>query len=200
MRPELPEALDAVIARAMAKAPDERFATCREMIEAARAALGGAVGGRRRRDGAARGIRSPRRARASRRTCPCSRRRSSAATTSSTAVDRAACEQPDRAARHADRPRRHRQDAPRARGRDERCADEFDETYFVDLAPVQDPQLVGSAIADVLGVREAPDRPLAETIAERLGDRPTLLVLDNFEQVLPGGAAGRRAARAPRRA
>ena len=41
VRPELPEALDAVIARAMAKAHDERFATCREMIEAARAALGG---------------------------------------------------------------------------------------------------------------------------------------------------------------
>ena len=53
-RPELPEALDAVIARAMAKAPDERYATCREMIEAARAALGGAAGRPR-----GRGPRSP---------------------------------------------------------------------------------------------------------------------------------------------
>src|SRR4029078_10787852 len=31
VRPELPEALDAVIAQAMAKAPEERYATCREM-------------------------------------------------------------------------------------------------------------------------------------------------------------------------
>src|SRR3954452_3382043 len=41
VRPELPEALDAVIAQAMAKAPTERYSTCRQMIEAARAALGG---------------------------------------------------------------------------------------------------------------------------------------------------------------
>src|SRR3954452_7886882 len=41
VRPDLPEALDAVIAQAMAKAPTERYATCRQMIEAARAALGG---------------------------------------------------------------------------------------------------------------------------------------------------------------
>ena len=80
-RPELPEALDAVIARAMAKAPEERYATCREMIEAARAALGGAArptpGAARRWPGGAAGRR--RRGR----TCPCPRRRSSAATTSS---------------------------------------------------------------------------------------------------------------------
>ena len=36
-----PEALDAVIARAMAKAPEERFASCTEFVEAARAALAG---------------------------------------------------------------------------------------------------------------------------------------------------------------
>ncbi len=36
-----PAALDGVIERAMAKAPEERFATCTEFIEAARAALGG---------------------------------------------------------------------------------------------------------------------------------------------------------------
>ena len=49
-------------------------------------------------------------------------------------------------------------------------------------SPVQSPELVGSAIADVLGVREAPNRPLAAVIAERLADRTTLIVLDNFEQ------------------
>ena len=50
---------------------------------------------------------------------------------------------------------------------------------------MHDPDLVGSAIADVLGVREAPNRPLSAAIAERLGDEPTLIVLDNFEEVLP---------------
>jgi predicted ATPase len=63
--------------------------------------------------------------------------------------------------------------------------DDFDEALFVDLAPVQDPQLVGSAIADVIGVRETPDRPLAAALGEWLGDRSALLVLDNFGHVLP---------------
>src|SRR5207248_1256554 len=60
--------------------------------------------------------------------------------------------------------------------------DEVSSAFFVDLAPVREAQLVGSAIADVLGVREAPDKPIAQTIAERLGDEPTVLLLDNFEQ------------------
>lgn len=39
-RPELPERIDAVLARAMAKRPDERYATCREFAAAAGEALG----------------------------------------------------------------------------------------------------------------------------------------------------------------
>ncbi|MGW4632392.1 protein kinase domain-containing protein [Nocardia sp. NPDC004415] len=42
LRPELPPALDAVIARAMAKRPTERFATCVEFATAAAQALAGA--------------------------------------------------------------------------------------------------------------------------------------------------------------
>jgi serine/threonine-protein kinase len=38
--PELPRGLDAVIARGMAKRPDERFATCRDLVDAARQELG----------------------------------------------------------------------------------------------------------------------------------------------------------------
>jgi hypothetical protein len=37
--PDLPKHLDGVIARALAKEPDDRYSTCRELIEAARAAL-----------------------------------------------------------------------------------------------------------------------------------------------------------------
>src|SRR4051794_13800655 len=51
LRPELPEAFDTVFARALAKSPDDRYSTCRELVEAARAALQGTpfVDGRRRR-------------------------------------------------------------------------------------------------------------------------------------------------------
>ena len=39
-RPELPGAIDKVIARGLAKKPDERYTTCRELTRAAREALG----------------------------------------------------------------------------------------------------------------------------------------------------------------
>jgi serine/threonine-protein kinase len=39
LRPDLPAAIDGVIARGMAKAPERRYQTCGEMIEAARAAV-----------------------------------------------------------------------------------------------------------------------------------------------------------------
>jgi serine/threonine protein kinase len=42
-RPELPAALDAVIAKALAKQPEERYESCRELVAAARTALAGAA-------------------------------------------------------------------------------------------------------------------------------------------------------------
>jgi serine/threonine-protein kinase len=39
LRPDLPPAIDEVVAKAMAKSPDDRFPTCRALITAARAAL-----------------------------------------------------------------------------------------------------------------------------------------------------------------
>ncbi|HEV2131512.1 MAG TPA: adenylate/guanylate cyclase domain-containing protein, partial [Longimicrobiaceae bacterium] len=59
-----------------------------------------------------------------------------------------------------------------------------DGTYFVNLAPISDPALVPSAIARVLGVREAPERLLTETLPEYLREKQLLLLLDNFEQVM----------------
>lgn len=61
-------------------------------------------------------------------------------------------------------------------------------TYFVDLAPVGDPQLVLATIAEALGVREEGSQPIADVLERHLLDRPTLLVLDNLEQLLPRAA------------
>jgi predicted ATPase len=56
---------------------------------------------------------------------------------------------------------------------------------FVPLAAVRDPELVLPALAQALGVRETAGQPLAATLCAALGEQHRLLVLDNFEQVLP---------------
>ena len=56
--------------------------------------------------------------------------------------------------------------------------------WFVSLAPISSPTLVASAIAHVLTVREVAGEPLASRIAKFLAGKRTLLVLDNFEQVV----------------
>jgi predicted ATPase/DNA-binding SARP family transcriptional activator len=62
-----------------------------------------------------------------------------------------------------------------------------DGSAFVPLAPVRDPKLLLSTIAQTVGVRESPAEPLAETLTEWLRDRRMLLALDNFEQLVEGG-------------
>ncbi|MBA3552535.1 MAG: tetratricopeptide repeat protein [Actinobacteria bacterium] len=58
--------------------------------------------------------------------------------------------------------------------------------FFVTLAPIFDPALVPSTIAQTLGLYEVTGGPGSpqERLAEYLRDRELLLVLDNFEQVL----------------
>ena len=56
---------------------------------------------------------------------------------------------------------------------------------FVPLAAVADAALVPSAVAQALGVREHGGRPIGERLVAALRDRRVLLVLDNFEHVLP---------------
>lgn len=68
-----------------------------------------------------------------------------------------------------------------------RMLDDYpDGMFFVDLAPVRDPSLVTNAIAQALGVRDTGDEPLPQKLATALRGRRTLLVLDNFEQVVDG--------------
>jgi predicted ATPase/class 3 adenylate cyclase len=64
-----------------------------------------------------------------------------------------------------------------------------DGVFLVRLATLSDPELVPSAIAAAVGVREPDDRTLMEAITEHLRDREALLVLDNMEHVLPAAPA-----------
>lgn len=59
-----------------------------------------------------------------------------------------------------------------------------DGVLFVPLAPLGDPNLVGSAVAQVLGVVEVPGRPIEVSLQEYLAAKHVLLVLDNFEHLL----------------
>ena len=59
-----------------------------------------------------------------------------------------------------------------------------DGVFFVPIAEVREPELVISAIGQALGVKESADRSLLDHLKAYLGPRQVLLVLDNFEQVL----------------
>jgi len=59
-----------------------------------------------------------------------------------------------------------------------------DGVWLVELAPVAEPELVIRTAAAALGVREAPGRPVLDTLVDAIGDRDLLVILDNAEQVL----------------
>jgi non-specific serine/threonine protein kinase len=70
----------------------------------------------------------------------------------------------------------------------ESLADAFAEgVVYVPLAAVRDPTVVASAIAQALGVEQGASQSLDTRLVEWLDERDLLLVLDNFEQVLPAG-------------
>lgn len=60
-----------------------------------------------------------------------------------------------------------------------------DGVWFVNLAPISDPALVTPTIASTLDVTEVAGQVLLETLKAFLRNKQLLLVLDNFEQVLP---------------
>jgi predicted ATPase/DNA-binding NarL/FixJ family response regulator len=59
--------------------------------------------------------------------------------------------------------------------------------YFVPLAAISDASLVAVSIAQGMGLQDSRGGPLLEHLSGYLGDRSILLVLDNFEHVLPAG-------------
>ncbi|HET9496048.1 MAG TPA: tetratricopeptide repeat protein [Chloroflexia bacterium] len=59
-----------------------------------------------------------------------------------------------------------------------------DGVFFVDLAPISDPDLVMPTVARTLGLAEAGARPAEGALLDYVRERRLLLLLDNFEQVL----------------
>jgi predicted ATPase len=67
----------------------------------------------------------------------------------------------------------------------ERLEDRFPQgAVFVPLASLTEPALVMARIAGALGASMEGTRPARDVVIERVGDTPTLLVLDNLEQVV----------------
>jgi non-specific serine/threonine protein kinase len=194
LRPDLPQAIDEVIARALAKQESERYGSCRELIEAAQMALGAAAAA----------------------AAP------TAAAPATPVVDSVAAAPLAAPAAAPDAPLPTA--ATAIVGRERELADvtallrdaavrlvtltglggtgktrlaiaaaaavrgDFDTVAFVDLAPVHDPEFVPSTVAQALGAQETAGRSALDALRDRLGGRSVLLVLDNFEQVLPAAA------------
>ena len=59
-----------------------------------------------------------------------------------------------------------------------------DGVFFVDLAPVVDPDHVLPTVGRTLALKEAPNRPIERVLLDFVRERRMLLLLDNFEQVL----------------
>jgi non-specific serine/threonine protein kinase len=65
------------------------------------------------------------------------------------------------------------------------AGDDLEDIAFVALAPVRRADRVAAAIAQGLGISQADDGRLPVALSRALGERLLLLVLDNFEHVLP---------------
>ena len=64
-----------------------------------------------------------------------------------------------------------------------------DGVYFVPLAPVGNPDLVLSSIAQGIGLRDVGDRPLLDRLRSHLESARVLLLLDNFEHLIASAPA-----------
>lgn len=80
------------------------------------------------------------------------------------------------------------------------CVDGYkDDTWFVDLAPVESEDLVPKRLMSTLEIAEIPGREIMEVIIERIREKKLLILLDNCEHLLGACAevAGRMAEAVP---
>ncbi len=59
-----------------------------------------------------------------------------------------------------------------------------DGAWFVDFAPIVNPQDLPATLARILSVREEPGRPVVDSLARHLAARRALLILDNCEHLV----------------
>jgi predicted ATPase/DNA-binding XRE family transcriptional regulator len=64
-----------------------------------------------------------------------------------------------------------------------------DGVVFVPLAPMRDPELVPSVLAETLGVKDVADRSLQDALERYLQGKEMLLLVDNMEHLLPAVSA-----------
>jgi predicted ATPase/DNA-binding SARP family transcriptional activator len=64
-----------------------------------------------------------------------------------------------------------------------------DDVWYVDLAPITDPELVQVAVARAFGLPDQPGRSTMDNLTRFIGDRQVLVVLDNCEHLLDASAA-----------
>ncbi|MGB6206958.1 LuxR C-terminal-related transcriptional regulator [Mycobacterium sp.] len=63
-----------------------------------------------------------------------------------------------------------------------------DGIWYVDLAPITDPELVSVTVARALGLPDQPGRSTMDTLSRFVADRQMLVVLDNCEHLLDASA------------
>jgi predicted ATPase/class 3 adenylate cyclase/DNA-binding NarL/FixJ family response regulator len=64
-----------------------------------------------------------------------------------------------------------------------------DAVWYVDLAPITDPELVPVTVARALGLPDQPGRSTMDTLTRFVAERQMLVVLDNCEHLLDASAA-----------
>jgi non-specific serine/threonine protein kinase len=191
-RADLPAALDVVIASALAKSEAERYQTCGELLAAARSALGGSTVVVPTPGVASAPLLPPSSA-------PAQAVRASLPTPDTPLVGRAS-ERDEACAVLRGNVRLLTFTGPGGTGKTRLAievgralsSDFPDGVAFVNLAAVNDPALVTTAVAEALGVEERAEggaddlhAVALDALRVRLRDARLLLVVDNFEHVLP---------------
>jgi predicted ATPase/class 3 adenylate cyclase/DNA-binding CsgD family transcriptional regulator len=59
-----------------------------------------------------------------------------------------------------------------------------DGVWLAELAPISDPNLVGTAVSTALGLRDEPFVSASDALVRHLGDKQSLLVIDNCEHLI----------------